>query len=44
MIVMMYFMFNMSSEDHEHKDNCCVLPGKKLTLSKKTCLLRGILL
>ncbi len=30
MVLMMYFMIQMSTEHHEHKDNCCVVPGLSL--------------
>ena len=30
MVIMMYFMIQMSTEDHKHVENCCVVPGLSL--------------
>lgn len=30
MVIMMYFMFEMSDEQHEHRDDCCLVPGLSL--------------
>jgi Cu+-exporting ATPase len=30
MIIMMYYMLEMSNEEHEHRDDCCLLPGLSL--------------
>ena len=27
---MMYYMIQMSKDSHEHKQNCCVVPGLSL--------------
>ena len=26
----MYYMIQMSTSDHQHRDNCCVVPGLSL--------------
>ena len=30
MAIMMYYMIQMSSGGHQHKDNCCLVPGLSL--------------
>ena len=30
MVIMMYFMIQMSTDDHKHMENCCVVPGLSL--------------
>ena len=30
MVIMMYYMIQMSKDSHEHKQNCCVVPGLSL--------------
>ena len=28
--IMMYYMIQMSTSDHQHRDNCCIVPGLSL--------------
>ena len=30
MVIMMYYMLEMSNDEHKHKDACCVVPGLSL--------------
>ena len=30
MVIMAYFMFEMSTEGHKHEDDCCIVPGLSL--------------
>ena len=30
MVIMMYYMIEMSTDEHRHKDSCCVVPGLSL--------------
>ena len=30
MIIMMYYMLEMSNDEHQHRDDCCVVPGLSL--------------
>jgi Cu+-exporting ATPase len=30
MVIMMYYMLEMSNEEHEHRDDCCLMPGLSL--------------
>ena len=30
MVIMMYYMIEMSGDEHKHKDGCCVVPGLSL--------------
>ena len=30
MVIMMYYMLEMSNDEHQHRDDCCLLPGLSL--------------
>eukprot|EP00092_Neocalanus_flemingeri_P008298 GFUD01008946.1.p1 GENE.GFUD01008946.1~~GFUD01008946.1.p1 ORF type:complete len:1309 (+),score=286.74 GFUD01008946.1:691-4617(+) len=30
MVIMMYYMIEMSTKDHDHSDDCCIVPGLSL--------------
>jgi hypothetical protein len=30
MVIMMYYMMEMSNDEHQHRDDCCIVPGLSL--------------